>query len=226
MAFAGFDRSVYPGDETMTTLLATTNLKWCGYYLYPAPSHNEPVNGDNSWMGKRAPLQTMGWGLAPLYVGEQTVGSGSHNPSAAKGATDGADAVNMMTSEGFPPGSYVYLDIENSYPLPQIMSDYAGAWCDAVVAGGYKAGVYVTHRICPVIQALRPNARIWAIFVTNSDVGGNVTAPFPEDDPSNSGVPGAFLWQCRQQSTINISGQTGPFTPIDFDTASSADPSV
>jgi hypothetical protein len=107
MAFAGFDRDVYPGDALMTKLIATTNLKWCGYYLHPAPSHS-----DGSWMGKRAFLNGIGWGLAPLYVGEQTVGPGSHNPSVAKGLADGNDAVNLMVGEGFPHESCVYLDIQ------------------------------------------------------------------------------------------------------------------
>jgi glycoside hydrolase-like protein len=223
MAFAGFDRDIYPGDVIMQTLISTTNLKWCGYYLHPAPSHS-----DGSWMDKRAFLRGIGWGLAPLYVGEQTVGLGSHNPSATKGTADGAAAANLMFAEGFPAGSYVYLDIENPYPpaLPDIMSAYAGAWCDAVVAGGYQPGIYVSHHHCPAIQALRPNARIWAIFVTTSDIGGSLTAPFPEDDPSGSGVPNAFLWQCRQASTISIQGEPEAFSPIDFDTALSADPSA
>ena len=40
--------------------------EWVGYYLQ-APCHRDP-----SWMGKRSTLTTMGWGLAVLYVGQQT----------------------------------------------------------------------------------------------------------------------------------------------------------
>ena len=40
--------------------------EWVGYYLQ-APCHRDP-----SWMGKRALLTSMGWGLAVLYVGQQT----------------------------------------------------------------------------------------------------------------------------------------------------------
>lgn len=40
--------------------------EWVGYYLQ-APCHRDP-----SWMGKRATLTAMGWGLAVLYVGQQT----------------------------------------------------------------------------------------------------------------------------------------------------------
>ena len=40
--------------------------EWVGYYLQ-APCHRDP-----SWMGKRQTLTQMGWGLAVLYVGQQT----------------------------------------------------------------------------------------------------------------------------------------------------------
>ena len=40
--------------------------EWVGYYLQ-APCHRDP-----SWMGKRSRLVSMGWGLAVLFVGQQT----------------------------------------------------------------------------------------------------------------------------------------------------------
>ena len=83
---AGFDRSDYPGDAVMAWLKANTNLVWCGYYFGVAPSHS-----GTSWMGKRAHLVGAGWGIAPIYVGEQVIPPGSENPSAAKGAIDKAE---------------------------------------------------------------------------------------------------------------------------------------
>ena len=62
----GFDTGIYPGDETMRVWRATAPYKWVGYYL-PAPCHKE-----DSWAGKRAQLTDMGWGLAVIYVGQQT----------------------------------------------------------------------------------------------------------------------------------------------------------
>jgi hypothetical protein len=62
----GFDTGIYPGDETMRVWRATAPYKWVGYYL-PAPCHQE-----DSWAGKRAQLIDMGWGLAVIYVGQQT----------------------------------------------------------------------------------------------------------------------------------------------------------
>ena len=63
----GFDTSIYPGDATMSAWVKPASpYEWVGYYLQ-APCHRDP-----SWMGKRAILTTMGWGLAVLYVGQQT----------------------------------------------------------------------------------------------------------------------------------------------------------
>ena len=63
----GFDTSIYPSDAAMQAWLRPSSpYEWVGYYLQ-APCHRDP-----SWMGKRRTLTTMGWGLAVLYVGQQT----------------------------------------------------------------------------------------------------------------------------------------------------------
>jgi hypothetical protein len=63
----GFDTSIYPGDATMSAWrYPASPYEWVGYYLQ-APCHRDP-----SWMGKRATLTAMGWGLAVLFVGQQT----------------------------------------------------------------------------------------------------------------------------------------------------------
>lgn len=66
----GFDTYSYPGDETMLAWRdESVPFEWVGFYL-PAPCHK-----DASWTGKRDKLMTMGWGLAVIYVGQQTWGS-------------------------------------------------------------------------------------------------------------------------------------------------------
>ena len=63
----GFDTSIYPGDAAMSAWLKPASpYEWVGYYLQ-APCHRDP-----SWMGKRAALASMGWGLAVIFVGQQT----------------------------------------------------------------------------------------------------------------------------------------------------------
>ena len=65
----GFDTFAYPGEEAMRAwLTADKPYRWVGYYL-PAPCHQ-----DDSWEGKRPVLAGMGWGMAVIYVGQQTWG--------------------------------------------------------------------------------------------------------------------------------------------------------
>ena len=65
----GFDTYSYPGDAAMLAWRdESVPYEWVGYYL-EAPCHT-----DNSWSGKRQKLDAMGWGLAVIYVGEQTWG--------------------------------------------------------------------------------------------------------------------------------------------------------
>jgi len=65
----GFDTFAYPGDDAMRAwLTADKPYKWVGYYL-TAPCHT-----DSTWEGKRETLSNMGWGVAVIYVGQQTWG--------------------------------------------------------------------------------------------------------------------------------------------------------
>ena len=67
-SYLGFDTNIYPGDAAMNAWKKSGEYEWVGYYL-PAPCHK-----DESWSGKRARLVDNGWGLAVIYVGQQTWG--------------------------------------------------------------------------------------------------------------------------------------------------------
>jgi len=65
----GFDTGVYPGDAAMRAWrTGGSPYEWTGYYM-PSPCHP-----DEGWSGKRETLTSMGYGLAVLYVGQQTWG--------------------------------------------------------------------------------------------------------------------------------------------------------
>ncbi len=70
----GFDTNVYPGDKAMAAWKESDTYEWVGYYL-EAPCHK-----DDSWKGTRERLSGSGWGLAVIYVGQQTWGK--KNPAA------------------------------------------------------------------------------------------------------------------------------------------------
>lgn len=63
----GFDTYAYPGDEVMRAWRhEDVPYEWVGYYL-TAPCHK-----GRTWSGKRQRLADMGWGMAVIYVGQQT----------------------------------------------------------------------------------------------------------------------------------------------------------
>ena len=155
----GFDTHTYPGKSTMRAWknAAGSPYRWVGYYL-PSPCHK-----DRSWTGKRQTLTDMGWGLAVVYVGQQTWGRTPRPTtrrlaalkkqgatcnadflSAARGDADGVDAIAVAAAEGFPPRSIVFLDIERMEKVPPAMRDYYRAWARRLLRDGhYLPGVYV-----------------------------------------------------------------------------------
>ena len=98
--FLGFDRSGYPGDNTMQQLRTTAQIDFTGFYLAPAPSH-----GDTGWMSKRA-FERTGSGLCPVYVGQQQSPPGSLNLSTAQGKST-RKCVVLAGQAGFPAGSVI-----------------------------------------------------------------------------------------------------------------------
>jgi hypothetical protein len=215
-AFAGFDVDIYPGDTVMNWLLANTNLAWCGYYLAPAPSHPE-----SSWMGNRGNLQAAGWGVAPLYVGEQVIPPGSENPSAWKGTQDGNDAADTMNAEGFASGSCVYLDLEDG-SLPAQLAAYTLAWCTAVDARQYQPGVYCSHVIAQRVHNLFPGAILWAFKVPKVEPA--FANPFPTPNPVGSGYGGANAWQLAQNVPISVPAAPNGTLKVDLSSALVQDP--
>ena len=156
----GFDTHTYPGDKTMQAWKAAPGApyRWVGYYL-PAPCHK-----DKSWTGKRQKLVDMGWGLAVVYVGQQTWGRKPRPVSAKRlaqmqksgttcnadlisadrGRLDADDAIAATEKEGFPERSIVFLDIERMEKMPPEMRDYYRAWSKRLLEHGrYRPGVYV-----------------------------------------------------------------------------------
>jgi hypothetical protein len=165
----GFDTHTYPGDKTM---LAWKNApgapyRWVGYYL-PSPCHR-----DASWTGKRRTLTDMGWGLAAIYVGQQTWGRtpkpltpaklaslqkagttcNSDLITADRGTADAIDAIATARKEGFAPRSIVFLDIERMEKMPEAMRTYYRAWARQLLRdGSYLPGVYVHAHNAQVVH--------------------------------------------------------------------------
>lgn len=215
----GFDCFAFPGQAKMQWLRAHTPLAWCGYYLAPAPSHTDP-----SWMGTRALLQAAGWGLAPIHVGQQLAGPGSHIVTAAQGSLDGAAAATLMTAEGFAPGTTVFLDLEDGPPLAAPRTGYVAAWANAVTAAGFAPGIYCSHGCAAEAQALVPAARIWAYRVATDSVHDIQAAAIQAPAPAACGYPGAALWQHDQNARLILPASPANRLVVDLSTALTADP--
>jgi hypothetical protein len=219
MAHAGFDASGFPGTSKMATIKSTTNFEWCGFYLGPTPSHP-----DAGWMSHRADLVGQGWGIAPLYVGQQTTGPGSHNVTKAQGKIDGNQAVSRLNAAGFPPGTFVFLDLENGLPFPVKQRNYVAAWVQAIEDDGtFKPGIYCSHRLANAVHTLVPSARLWVFKVPTTAKHPISGPPFPNPNPSGSGIAAAHIWQLDQNGQAALAGTA---ITIDLDSALTANPGI
>jgi hypothetical protein len=216
---AGMDRADFPSLATMQNLLNATNLVWTGYYLTPAPSQGHHLG----WMGNRAALVNIGLGLAPIYVGQQDPAAGPGNSNiltAAQGTTDAQDAVNLMTQEGFPAGSVIYLDIEVGGQISQANLDYAGAWIQGVFNLGYTAGVYCSHsQTAAQIRALDNRVILWCFNLNFFSCNQNSTSPFPTPAPGGCGFVDASLWQLLQNCDLKDANGNILLSGVDLDVA-------
>lgn len=155
----GFDTYAYPGDRAMRAWRTSkANYEWTGFYLPSAPCHD-----GTTWAGKRDRLIGMGYGIAVIYVGQQTWGDRKPLSPAkvqrakANGATclaayvsgprgrmEADDAIARTAREGFPPGTVIYLDVERMDIVPPRMREYYRQWAARVLEDGrYVPGVYV-----------------------------------------------------------------------------------
>jgi len=158
----GFDTHTYPGDRAMARWKDAAPYEWVGYYLPAAPCHES-----TSWAGKRETLERMGWGIAVIYVGQQTwdgvkappvsqaqrrletEGRACHKAfvTGERGAAEAEDAVATTQAEGFARGTVIFLDIEYMDRTHRSMQEYTRAWVREVLADGrYRPGVYVHSR--------------------------------------------------------------------------------
>jgi hypothetical protein len=151
--YLGFDTSIYPGDAAMQSWRDHANYDWVGFYL-PAPCHK-----DESWSGKRETIERMGWGVAVVYVGQQTWGQ-TPQPgarvregtkcttnllTAAQGRLEADDAIAKSLAEGFLPGTAIFLDIEHMERVPNAMREYYLAWTERVLEDGRFRPAYYAH---------------------------------------------------------------------------------
>ncbi|MFF4713283.1 glycoside hydrolase domain-containing protein [Streptomyces eurythermus] len=242
MAFAGIDRLAYPGNEFMEGLMTNTNLLWTGFYLAPAPSQ-----GNTSWMTHLADLRSMGpgWGIAPLFVGQQhPSGPGSHILTADQGRKDALKAVELADQAGFtsgmeadlPGAPRIYLDIEIGGTLPANFVTYINAWCEVIRSDqtAYLPAVYCSFKNSAAqLLAANDDLLVW-VFNINQFLGHHDQALVGPDkflvpEPTQSGFAQATAWQWIQAfasiTTTLPDGSTKTLPNWDLDSSDVPDPS-
>jgi len=237
--FAGFDSKNYPGIETLYWLSANSILKWCGYYLAPAPNRSP-----SGWPGQYASVKAQ-WGVLPVYVGQQdpNTATGNYVPSSilttAQGTIDGKNAADLAAGDQFPPGTFVYLDWEQGDLNSAGAADYIKAWVAAVMVDGrVMPAIYCSHAVAQGIAALMdqlnptPIVRFWCWKVSNptdahpytGDLNTGDLNGVPTPDPSGCGFA-ADAWQ-REANAVFSFPNDAPLTSlqVDLSTATLADP--
>lgn len=247
--FLGLDRNDYPGDANMQAL--KSRFAFTGYWL-----NNPPGATSNTWAGKRAALQKMGYGFLVLFNGREYKELKASGDAARRGTRDAAAAARAAQREGFPKHAVIFLDQEQGGRMLPEQRAYIHAFADGVVRAGYRAGIYCSgipfreSGDATVITAndIREHAagRELQFFISNDHCGPSPGCVFPSTAPrpSESGVSFAGVWQyaqsprrpdmtaaCRNTYAADGScyapgGQTGSGLYIDLDSANSADPSA
>jgi len=134
-AYLGFDLNLYPGDAALSTLRKT--FVFAGYWLSPPPGAKT-----NSWMGKREKLRQKDFGFLVLYRGRGLREVKTKVLATNKGTLDATAAIASAKREGFPPGTIIFLDIEEGGRLPASYHIYLRYFSETVRKSGYRMGAY------------------------------------------------------------------------------------
>lgn len=246
--FPGFDVSLYPGDAAMHAWLRPASpYHWAGYY-FVAPCHRDP-----SWTGKFTTLDGMGWGVTAIYVGQQdwtqipapppnravdaetpaTVAASANALvtcsasllSTDQGLGEAADAVAKLVSDGFPPQSTVFLDVEYVTSVTSALLDYYRGWIRGVltdkryVPGVYAAKSNATTLYTAALDEFRKAGRTDAPPFWIASSAGFTTVSLP----TAVGLDFATMWQGMFDVTQSWAGVT---LTIDIDVAAMKSPSA
>jgi hypothetical protein len=248
VAYLGFDRNDYPGDDNLKALRQT--FSYSGFWL-----NNPPGESRNTWVGKRRALESAGFGFLVLFNGRLYADLKSVARATALGKSDAKAAIATARKEGFPPHTVIFLDQEQGGRMLPEQKAYLFTWIDAVVAAGFDAGVYCSgipakeDGDVTVVTAsdLRQNAgsRKIVYWVTNDACPPSPGCAFSAQGlpPGKSALDFADVWQFAQSpkrkdvaagcpANYNPDGECYPpgvdparHLHVDVNTATSADPS-
>jgi len=245
--FLGFDRNDYPGDSAMKLL--RKNFSFTSYWL-----GNPPGEKTNSWSGKREFLRAQGWGFLPLFNGPASGQLRDEPYTLKRVAADAQSAIAAARKEGFPPGTVIFLDIEEGGRLPATYATYLKRWAAALSEAGYRAGVYCSgipvdegdrHTLITanfIRDQIKPIELIYWVFNDSCPPSPGCITPQELPAPTKSGIAYAQVWQfvrsprdkqtarhCRgyaKNGNCYAALDTAHKFHLDLNVATSADPSA
>jgi len=247
--YLGFDANDYPGDAALPDLRRT--FVFTGYWLNVPPGAKT-----NPWAGKRAVLLKNGFGFLVLFNGRSSNELKPPVDPAGLGLQDAELALAAAQREGFPASgsTVIYLDVEEGGRMLPSQFSYIEAWSSRVNSKGFLAGVYCSGikvkegkgQTITTADDIHERLSLMAYFVYNDEC-----PPSPgcaiwnhPPPPSQSGFPGARVWQFAQSprrrnltsrcsATYNSDGNCYSSTranvahiPLDLDASVSPDPST
>ena len=223
---AGFDRHTYPGEDQMRAWSLASPYSFVNYYLM-APNHKT-----GKWTGTRETLLKQGWKVFPTYFGQQPAGTPScsqNTLTSDQGEDDGEDAVEKTSTEGFPDGTYIHLNVEHQDHISKQFKEYITAWVVKVATytsndgNSYKPAVYLSKPNADEIkkaidEGLKDypgvTVRYWVTGGNNFSLNSN---------PPDCGTAFTDTWQCPY---FGLSEAHGAKFDIDQDVSSREDPAA
>lgn len=243
--YLGFDRNDYPGDDNLKTLRQT--FSYAGYWL-----NNPPGSTSNSWAGHRTAVESAGFGFLVLFNGRLYAELKTVANAQRLGKADALLSASTARRERFPRGTIIFLDQEQGGRMLPEQKAYIYAWVDAIIAAGFRAGVYCSGirsndgENAVTAEDIRQTAgsraiTYWAINDACPPSPGCSTS-LPSPSPLKSGIGFAEIWQFAQSPQrkevaghcTNYSHDGNCYPPgtnpsqglhVDLNTATSADPS-
>jgi hypothetical protein len=199
-----------PRQKIVTTKYVTKRVKTV------TRSHGKRVV---RYANKRVPVRIVSYARA-----EPGASCSTHLVSASRGTADANEAIARTVSDGFAPGTVIFLDIERMESVPGAMQDYYEAWTSRVLADGrYRPGYYTHDHNAE--QIFRDVSRQFA------SAGVSATPQFwiasergftQDKSPGEVGHSFANVWQGLLDV---IQTHNGVRLPIDVNVASVASPS-
>ncbi len=249
IAYLGFDRNVYPGDEAMKAL--RRDFSFSGYWLSPPPREKT-----NTWRGKREFVRSLGFGFVVLYRGREQREITNTKMAESVGEADAHATAAAAKREGFPENTIVFLDIEEGGRLSPAYHSYIQGWLWTLTQIGFQGGFYCsgipvkedTHTtittVDDIADFLALKSRAFTIWAYDDACPPSPGCAFPEKAPSPElgGNSTTDLWQYAQSPRRKeFTAHCAPgyhadgncYAPsdsahawfLDLDTATSSDPS-